>query len=218
MKAIVVLSGGMDSAVLAAHLLDSGGELTALSVNYGQRHHRELEYAQRIAEHYRIPWRCADLSMLRPFLAGSSQTSPEVPVPHGHYADETMKATVVPNRNMLLLAVAGAWAISTRAGAIAYAAHAGDHPIYPDCRPAFVEAFAETLLLADWHPVVMLAPFLRWTKGAICRRGVELGVPFELTYSCYAGAPVHCGACGTCVERIEAFREAHAIDPTEYAR
>jgi 7-cyano-7-deazaguanine synthase len=216
MKAIVVLSGGMDSAVLLADLIDGGHSVAALSIDYGQRHRRELAFAALLAEHYHVEWRCADLSALRPLLGGSSQTSDDVAVPYGHYAAETMKQTVVPNRNMLLLSVAGAWAISQRADVIAYAAHAGDHAIYPDCRPAFVEACAKTLALADWHRVGLLHPFITWTKADICRRGADLGVPFALTYSCYEGQAEHCGQCGTCVERREAFVLAGVSDPTPY--
>jgi 7-cyano-7-deazaguanine synthase len=215
---VLVLSGGLDSAVLLAQLLAEGHTVTALSVDYGQRHHRELAHAARLATHYDVEWRCVDLRALGPtLLAGSSQTSPDrIPVPHGHYTAESMKLTVVPNRNMLLLALAGAWAISRTAEAIAYAAHAGDHAIYPDCRPEFVAAVALALQLADDHRVDLWRPFLRWTKADICRRGAVLGVPFIETYSCYEGAAEHCGVCGTCVERREAFLLAGVVDPTTY--
>jgi 7-cyano-7-deazaguanine synthase len=216
-RTIVVLSGGMDSAVLLAHLLDQGHEVKTLSVNYGQRHRRELLFAEKLATHYGVQWSCADLSALRPLLAGSSQTDPDLKVPHGHYAAETMKLTIVPNRNMLLLAVAGAFAISAKADAIAYAAHAGDHAIYPDCRPEFVDALAGALVLADWHHVAIDRPFITWTKADIARRGGALSVPFNLTYSCYEGDVAHCGLCGTCVERREAFTLAGVTDPTLYA-
>jgi len=217
MTTLVILSGGMDSAVLLAHFLDAGHIVSALSVDYGQRHRIELEHAHALADYYRVPWECADLSALRPLLAGSSQTS-EVPVPYGHYADASMRVTVVPNRNMILLAVAGAKAIGMAADQIAYAAHAGDHPIYPDCRPEFVDALEAALLLADWQQVRIARPFIRWTKAEICTRGAGLRVPFELTYSCYEGrSDRHCGRCGTCVERREAFTLARVPDPTRYA-
>lgn len=216
MQTIVILSGGMDSAVLLADQLHAGHTVAALSVNYGQRHRRELDYAAKVAAYYDIEHHTADLSALRPLLAGSSQTTDGVPVPHGHYAAESMKQTVVPNRNMLLLALAGAWAISRKADAIAYAAHAGDHTVYPDCRPVFVEALQAALVLADWHPVQIARPFIHWTKAEICRHGDDLDVPFALTYSCYEGGVDHCGLCGTCVERREAFRLAEVPDPTPY--
>jgi 7-cyano-7-deazaguanine synthase len=136
-----------------------------------------------------------------------------VAVPHGHYAAESMKATVVPNRNMILLAVAIGRAVAVGAEAVAYAAHAGDHTIYPDCRPEFVDALAQAALLCDWRPIQILRPFVSWTKGAIVREGVRLGVPFELTWSCYEGEERPCGKCGTCVERAEAFAQEGIVDP-----
>jgi len=126
-----------------------------------------------------------------------------------------MKLTIVPNRNMLLIAVAGAFAVSRKANVVAYAAHAGDHAIYPDCRQEFVESCARTLHLAT--DVELLAPFASISKTEIVRRGAKLDVPFEFTYSCYEGGLAHCGACGTCFERREAFRDAGVPDPTEYA-
>jgi 7-cyano-7-deazaguanine synthase len=216
MTIILSLSGGMDSAVLLAHLLDRGDTVRALTIDYGQRHRHELLAAERLTDRYRVEWVCIDLHNLAPLLAGSSQTSPAIAVPHGHYTEDRMKATVVPNRNMILLALAGAWAISVKADAIAYAAHAGDHAIYPDCRPEFVAALAETLALADWHKVAIVRPLITWTKADVCRRGAALGVPFDLTYSCYEGQAAHCGRCGTCVERREAFALAGVPDPTTY--
>jgi len=217
MKTIIIYSGGMDSTVLLYHLLDRGDEVSALSINYGQRHKRELAAGQAITAKLGVEHRIADLSALKPILAGSSQTSDEIHVPHGHYAAENMKLTVVPNRNMLMLAVAGAWAISRKADAIAYAAHAGDHAIYPDCREEFVKPLAEALAHADWHTVTIMRPFIGMTKADICQLGSKLGVPFGLTYSCYEGKEAHCGRCGTCTERKEAFAMANVPDPTRYA-
>src|SRR5688572_12866550 len=130
MRTVAIFSGGVDSTVLLAELLAGGDEVYALSVDYGQRHRVELDYAQRIAAGLGVPWQLADLSRITPLLAGSSQTSTEVTVPYGHYAEETMKQTVVPNRNMIMLAVAGGWGISLKADRLAYGAHTGDHAIY----------------------------------------------------------------------------------------
>lgn len=157
-----------------------------------------------------------DLSALRAVLKGSSQTDENFEVPEGHYTEETMKVTVVPNRNMILLAVAGAWAISLKAEYVAYAAHVGDHAIYPDCRKEFADRIAEVLETADWHSVKLMRPFLNRTKADIAALGHELKVPYELTWSCYKGGEKHCGKCGTCVERKEAFALANVPDPTEY--
>lgn len=216
MRTIVVFSGGLDSTVLLAELLAGGDELFALSVDYGQRHRVELQHAERIANDFRVPWQVADLSRIAPLLAGSSQTSAEVPVPHGHYAEETMKQTVVPNRNMIMLAVAGGWAVSLKANRVAYGAHTGDHTIYPDCRPEFAGAMHNAFGLADWHRIGLYCPFLEITKAQIVERGAELGVDFAQTWSCYQGGQIHCGQCGTCYERREAFRVAGVADPTTY--
>jgi len=127
-----------------------------------------------------------------------------------------MKSTVVPNRNMLLIAVAASWAMSLKAATVAYGAHGGDHAIYPDCRPAFAEALDKAIRLADWHEVGLERPFVGMDKAAIVRRGVELRAPLHLTWSCYVGGDRHCGKCGTCVERQEAFVKAGVPDPTDY--
>ncbi len=217
MKTVAIFSGGLDSTVLLAELLHQGDSVLALAVNYGQRHRKELDHAKRIAAQLGIEIQVADLSALAPLLAGSSQTSDDVPVPHGHYAEESMKQTVVPNRNMIMLAVAAGWALSRKCDRIAYGAHAGDHTIYPDCRPEFVEAMRASLALADWHTLELYAPFLKLSKGEIVRLGAERGVDFAATWSCYEGGAEHCGKCGTCVERKEAFVLAEVEDPTHYA-
>lgn len=215
MKAVVLLSGGLDSATLLAHLLAAGHDCRALSVDYGQRHRRELDAAASVARHFGAPHEVVALPAS--LLAGSALTTGGGPVPHGHYADPTMRATVVPARNTVLLALAAAVAVREGCGAVALANHAGDHPVYPDCRPEFVAAFAGVLALCDYEPVGLLAPFAARSKADVVRRGAELAVPFGLTWSCYEGAALHCGKCGTCVERLEAFRVASVDDPTEYA-
>lgn len=202
--------------MLLAHLLAEGREVHCLSVDYGQRHRRELEAARAICAHYGVDHRLADLRALAP-LFGSNALTGSVKVPEGHYEEESMKATVVPNRNMLLISVATAWAVSLRAESVAYGAHGGDHAIYPDCRPEFAEALDRAVRLADWHEVRLERPFVKMDKADIVRRGAELDVPFGLTWSCYVGGERHCGKCGTCVERKEAFRLAGVADPTDYA-
>ncbi|WPJ94069.1 7-cyano-7-deazaguanine synthase QueC [Coraliomargarita algicola] len=217
MKTVIVYSGGLDSTVLLYHLRDAGHELHALSIDYGQRHRCELDRAAAICAELGIPQPMADLSAIQPLLAGSSLTSPEIEVAEGHYTEESMKSTVVPNRNMIFLAIATGHALSIKAGQIAYAAHSGDHAIYPDCRNEFADAMATAIELADWEQVKLSRPFVDWTKADIVRRGAELGVPFEKTWSCYKGGEVHCGRCGTCIERREAFDLAKVEDPTLYA-
>lgn len=216
MKTVLILSGGMDSTTLLFWLKFLGREVYALGIDYGQKHGKELEYASRIAKKTDTPFEIASLSLLRNLLKGSSQTDDSVPVPDGHYAEDSMKKTVVPNRNMIMLAVASGYAISLGADKVAYAAHAGDHTIYPDCRPEFADALDKALGLCDWHHVSLERPFIGLTKSDIARMGNLLGVPFQDTWSCYKGGSVHCGKCGTCTERIEAFRLGNVFDVTEY--
>ena len=217
MKMVLIYSGGLDSTVLLYHLLAEGYTVSTLSVNYGQRHQCELEHAARICRRTHVPHQIADLSSIQPLLSGSSLTSPEIAVAEGHYTEATMKSTVVPNRNMILLSIATGYALSSGAEQVAYAAHSGDHAIYPDCRNEFADAMAEAIRLCDWKTVKLTRPFVNWTKTDIVRRGAELKVPFEQTWSCYKGNTVHCGRCGTCIERREAFDRASLDDPTTYA-
>ena len=218
---MAIISGGLDSAVLAHHLAAEGHELSLLSFDYGQRHVRELASAVVIAGRLGASWKRVDLRSIRALLPGSSLTDNEVEVPEGHYAAETMKATVVPNRNAIMLACAWGHAVAIGAQVVAAAVHAGDHFIYPDCRPeplgalarAFQgcnEGFGDPKLRATF-------PFISWTKAEIVRHGHQLGVPFDATWSCYKGGEFHCGKCGTCVERQLAFRQSRVPDPTVYA-
>jgi len=216
MKTILIHSGGMDSTVLLYHLLAEGHTVKALSIDYGQRHRKELEFAAELTAQLGVEHKIADLRSVTELLAGSSLTSADIEVPEGHYAEDNMKATVVPNRNMILLSLAAGWAISNRYDHVSYAAHAGDHDIYPDCREEFTDALDKAIRLADWHEVSLHRPFVTKTKADIAALGAELGVPFEKTWSCYKGGELHCGRCGTCVERREAFHLAGIQDPTEY--
>ena len=216
MKTIVLHSGGMDSTVLLYRLkMVEGHEVKAFSVDYGQRHKRELNAAKVICTMMGIESYCADLSSLRHVMAGSSLTD-NVTVPAGRYDDEIMKQTVVPNRNMILLACATAWAVSQKYDAVAYAAHAGDHTIYPDCRPEFMDRMRSAMDVCDWHSVKLLTPFADLSKADLVQIGMGLRVPFGFTWSCYEGGQVHCGECGTCVERREAFAIAGVKDPVAY--
>lgn len=216
-KVVVLLSGGMDSTTLLYHMLNEGYQAVSLSVDYHQRHRVELDYAKRIAARTGVEHLVAGLGSVKFCLMGGSQTDPSVDVPEGHYAADNMRLTVVPNRNMILLSLAVGLAISRGAANVAYAAHAGDHYQYPDCRPAFIDAFKQAAHLAWEEPVYLKTPFSNWTKADIVKRGSALGVPFQDTFSCYAGLDIHCGRCGTDVERRLAFIEAGVEDPTLYA-
>jgi len=215
-SALIVLSGGMDSTTLLALALHRGVKVRALSVDYGQRHVTELSAAADVAHHYKTPLQRVRLPDAAALHAGSALTTPDIPVPDGHYAAESMRATVVPNRNMILLALAIGHAMSQGLEAVAYGAHAGDHAIYPDCRPEFADTMARAASLATDNAVALWTPFLHASKADIARLGAELHVPYSLTYSCYKGARLHCGTCGTCTERREAFSLAGLDDPTWY--
>jgi 7-cyano-7-deazaguanine synthase len=213
MNTVLILSGGMDSATLLYDLVAHGDSVEAIGVNYKQRHGKELAYAADLCNGLDVRFDVLDLSSLSAFLTGSSQSDPNVPVPFGKYDEPSMKLTVVPNRNMFMLAAAGAIAIARKADRLAYGAHAGDHTIYPDCRPEFVDAMGKAFGLCDWHTLALHAPYIGMTKGDICKRGVELRVPYEKTWTCYVGGDAPCGRCGSCTERAEAFEFAGIPDP-----
>jgi 7-cyano-7-deazaguanine synthase len=219
-EATLIVSGGMDSATLAYYYASKELDVHLVGFNYGQRHSKELLSLELIAKTLDTSWQVVDLTSLKSALAGSSLTSDDVAVPDGHYAEETMRITVVPNRNAIMLAIATGIAVSRGSEFVATGVHAGDHYIYPDCRPEFIESISDAFVLgteghADKNFRVE-APFVQITKAKIAELGMELGVPYELTWSCYKGGDKHCGRCGTCVERIEAFIDAGADDPTEY--
>ncbi len=210
---VAIVSGGMDSATLVYHLLDKRREVKCLSFDYGQRHKRELLAAEQLCLGKGLSWEKVDLTSLTSLLAGSALTSPEIEVPEGHYEEESMKATVVPNRNMIMLSIAIGHAISIGADTVAYGAHSGDHAIYPDCRESFATAMDLSAQLCDWKEIRLLRPFIGIDKSGIASIGDKLGVPWSLTWTCYKGGDHHCGKCGSCQERIEAFAKAGVVDP-----
>lgn len=217
MKTIVVCSGGLDSVTLAHKVAAEHQLLGLVSFLYGQRHKKEIEFAAQCAERLGTEHLRIDISHLGGLLSGSALTD-AVAVPDGHYAEESMKLTVVPNRNAIMLAIAYGIGAARGAEAVAAAVHGGDHFIYPDCRPGFIAAFQamQDLALEGLARINLYTPFVTASKADIVRTGAGLGVPFAQTWSCYKGGAVHCGRCGTCVERIEAFFAAGVADPTEY--
>lgn len=219
-RTVAIVSGGMDSVVLAHMLKHEGHDLDLVSFDYGQRHSKELDFAQQCARDLDAGWHLVDLSAMTDLLENSALTNHAMEVPDGHYAEQTMRITVVPNRNAIMLNIAAGLAITVGAKHVATGVHGGDHYIYPDCRPAFIKAVDAMLCVAtDGFAVKgfgVLAPFLNWTKGDIARLGADIGVDYTKTWSCYKGGAVHCGSCGTCFERREAFGEAGVTDPTEY--
>ncbi len=216
-KAILVYSGGMDSTTLLYSLISEGYLVKALGVDYGQRHRKELDSARTICETQGIEFQIADLSSLKALFGQSALTNTSVNVPEGAYDVENMKVTVVPNRNMLMLAVAISWAIGSEFGTVAYGAHAGDRAVYPDCRHEFIEALGQAARLCDYEPIEIRSPFILKSKAEIVSIGSKLEVPFHLTWSCYKGEALHCGTCGTCQQRGQAFLTSGVPDPTCYA-
>jgi len=213
----------MDSVTLAYHLYNQfpESEWHYLSFDYGQRHVKEIEYAIQTAKDLGAHHDVFNLQMLTKHLAesGSVLVDMEKDVPEGHYAEESMQATVVPNRNSIMLSIAVGIAVARKAAFVAAGMHAGDHFIYPDCRKAYFKSFSESMRLANlgfWDGYLD-APFIDLSKADIVRIGDRLGVPYDKTWSCYKGGGLHCGKCGTCVERREAFELAHVADPTIYA-
>lgn len=220
MKAIAIVSGGMDSITLAYRLKADGYDLHMITFNYGQRHVKEIESARYFAELLGAQHDVIDISNIQPLLKGSALTDKSVDVPHGHYAEESMKQTVVPNRNAIMISMAWGVAVAEQADVVALAVHSGDHHIYPDCRPAFIDSMNAALRIGmEGHRTDGLhiyTPYLNRDKGAIAADGKALGVPYEKTWTCYEGGAIHCGQCGACVERQEAFHIAQVDDRTPY--
>ncbi len=216
MKVVVLVSGGLDSVTALHDANRSHKVVAALSFDYGAKHHaKELPMASYHCTLLGIPHSIAPLA----FVAGefrSDLLSSGGAIPDGHYEEQSMKSTVVPFRNGIMLSIAAGFAESRGAEAVVIAAHSGDHAIYPDCRESFMEPMARAIREGTYAQIELLRPFISVDKAGIVRRGVELGVDFSKTWSCYKGSEVHCGTCGTCVERREAFLTAGVPDPTFY--
>lgn len=215
MKGVVVLSGGMDSAVALQEARADGIEvIKALHFQYGSKHNkREEDAAYNVAHSANVPLEVVKLPFIGELFKSDLLLSGK-DVPEGHYADDNMKRTVVPFRNGIMLAIAAGYAESIGAHCVILGNHKGDHAVYPDCRPEFTNAMDDAIRLGTYAPITLVTPLGDMTKAEIAQRGIVLGVRLNQTYSCYKGGEIHCGKCGTCVERIEAFRGLK--DPTEY--
>lgn len=211
---VIIVSGGLDSITL---LYDKAETIAlAISFDYGQNHGaKELPFAAHHCRKLGIPHITIPLSFIHRYFKSSLLDGAEA-IPEGHYAEENMKSTVVPFRNGIMLAIATGIAESHGLKRVYIANHGGDHTIYPDCRPDFIQAMDGAATAGTFVNVRIEAPYTNITKADIVRRGTALGVDYSKTWSCYKGSDVHCGKCGTCVERKEAFLEAGVKDPTEY--
>lgn len=211
---VIVLSGGMDSVTL----LHSRKERIALAVtfDYGSNHAaREIDCARRQCELLGIEHIVIPLAFMSEYFESSLLSGAEA-IPEGDYDGENMKSTVVPFRNGIMLSIACGLAESRGLQHVMIANHGGDHHIYPDCRPEFVASMSEAMRTGTYPGITIIAPFTEMTKAEIAREGAKCGVDYSLTYSCYKGGEIHCGHCGTCRERREAFAEAGIPDPTSY--
>ena len=216
MKVVVLCSGGMDS-VTALHWARREHDVrAAVSFDYGAKHnHREIPFAREHAAALGVRHEIIALDFVARLFASDLLKSGGA-IPDGHYEEKVMKQTVVPFRNAIMLSIACGFAESAGAEGLVIAAHGGDHAIYPDCREEFMRAMADAMRLGTYAGVKLLRPFIAMTKGQIAAEGARLRVDYARTWSCYKGGEIHCGRCGTCVERIEAFVLAGLPDPTIY--
>lgn len=213
-KSLIILSGGMDSVTL---LYDKKDEIAvAVTFDYGSNHNkREEEFAKYHCNELGIEHIIIPLTFIHDYFKSSLLEGASA-IPDGHYEDDTMKSTVVPFRNGIMLSVACGLAESRELEKVLIANHFGDHAIYPDCRKGFIDAMSEAMKCGTYKGITIDAPYTTITKTDIAKIGKSLGIDYSKTYSCYKGGEKHCGKCGTCVERKEALRDAGIEDPTEY--
>ena len=211
---VIIVSGGMDSITL---LYDKKDEIAlGISFNYGSNHNsKEIPYAKMHCERLGIKHITINLDFMHQYFKGSLLEGGDA-IPVGHYAAEIVRSSVVPFRNGIMLSVAVGIAESHKLKNVLIANHAGDHTIYPDCRPEFIKAMDKAASAGTYVEARVMAPYTNITKGEIAKIGKKLGIDYAETWSCYKGGEKHCGKCGTCVERKEALAEAGIVDTTEY--
>lgn len=213
-NSVIIVSGGMDSITL---LYDHKDEIAlGISFDYGSNHNaREIPFAKMHCERLGVKHITINLDFMHQYFKSSLLDGAEA-IPEGHYADDNMKSTVVPFRNGIMLSIAIGIAESNNLDQVFIANHGGDHTIYPDCRPEFINAIDAAATAGTYNNVKVVAPYTKITKSDIARIGKKLGIDYTETWSCYKGGEVHCGKCGTCVERKEALAEAGIEDKTIY--
>jgi len=215
-KVIVLLSGGMDSVTALYHAMKHHEVVCAVSFDYGAKHnHKEIPYAKYHCDLHGVAHQVIDTRFVGELFSSSLLKGGE-DIPEGHYADDVMKKTVVPFRNGIMLSIACGYAESIGAQGIVIAAHSGDHAIYPDCRNDFMEAMGAAMRTGTYEGIELMSPFVDIDKTEIAKIGTAFGIDFIQTWSCYKGGDTHCGVCGTCHERKEAFELAGINDPTSY--
>jgi len=216
-KVLVLLSGGMDSAVVLGKVVNAYGaeNVVALNMFYGQRHTREIECAKDIAKHYDVKLMEMDISSAFAGISSALLSHSSIEIEDDQDKNK-VGSTYVPGRNSIFLSIAAGIADSIGAEFVYYGAHADDHSGYPDCTTAFVEKMTEALIEGTDNGVRIQAPFVKYHKSQIVKDGIAIGVPFEMTHSCYRGEYPACGTCPTCQLRLEAFKEAGQIDPINY--
>lgn len=217
MKIVHIFSGGLDSTCLLAELLDRKFEVRTISFIYGSKHNsKEILAARSICKYYKLE---NDVYIYLPFINSyfkSNLLESGGEIPNGHYADDNMEKTIVPFRNGIFLSIATGYAESIGFDTISTAVHAGDHTVYPDCRPAYIRSMDEAIYYGTDGKVGLLAPYKNLSKWELLTIGFSVGAPIELSWSCYKGENIHCGTCGTCIERKVAFKQAGIEDPTKY--
>lgn len=214
-KVVVIYSGGMDSYTVLHKAINAGEEVHALSFNYGQRHAVELKLASQVCSQLGISHKVVDINSINQLISGSALTG-DIEVPEGHYEEDNMALTVVPNRNMIMLSLAVGYAVNIGAEAVYFGAHSGDHAIYPDCRTEFVDAMNKVCAIANYQAVEIKAPYLHSNKIDILADGLSMGLDYSQTWTCYKGQSKACGKCGSCQERLEAFAQNQVSDPIDY--
>ena len=214
---VVIYSGGMDSFTVLHRALREGLNVHVLSFDYGQRHARELDTARQVCASLGLPHQVVDIRAIHGLIDNSALTNPAQAMPQGDYDADNLRATVVPNRNMILLSLAIAKAVNIGAERVDYGAHGGDRVLSPDCRPEFVEAMNHVAGIANFEPVKLHAPYLKVSKADILRDGLAMGLNYRHTWTCYEGRELACGVCGSCRERLDAFAANGVTDPLAYS-
>ena len=210
-SALVVYSGGLDSYTLLNKALQNFKKVEAITFDYGQKHKKEIDYAKNNCLELGITHKVIKLDIAD--LLSNSALVGDSKIPEGNYDKEKMKQTIVPNRNMIMISIAASLAIKNKLQYLWYAAHAGDHEIYPDCRPEFIQKLGDVLSICDYHEIKFEAPFMNLSKQQIVAEGVKMNLDYAKAWTCYVGGEKPCMKCSACLERKSAFAANNIKDP-----